>query len=164
VRKEDVLPAIKRPVARKITVQAKPMPAVTKIEEDDEEKDPPVLQELPEGLLLRRFRVKPLAQVLLTFGLIFVFQDVALWIWGGAPVLLKKLPTLTGATNLFGFYYPTYRLLILLIGLVILSFLWWLLLRTRLGIFIHGNMPFSICSYNVPPKPLRLVNTSFLLS
>ena len=93
---------------------------------------------LTERFLLRRFRVKPLAQVLLTFGLIFVFQDVALWIWGGAPLLLKKLPILTGATNLLGFYYPTYRLLILLIGLVILFFLWWLLIRTRLGIFIRA--------------------------
>ena len=93
---------------------------------------------LTERFLLRRFRVKPLAQVLLTFGLIFVFQDLAIWIWGGTPVLLKKLPILTGATNLFGFYYPTYRLLILLIGWVILCFLWWLLIRTRVGIFIRA--------------------------
>jgi branched-chain amino acid transport system permease protein len=91
-----------------------------------------------ERFLLRRFRIKPLAQVLLTFGLIFVFQDAAIWIWGGTPVLLKKLPILTGATNLFGFYYPTYRLLILQIGLVILFFLWWLLIRTRAGIFIRA--------------------------
>ncbi|HVP78478.1 MAG TPA: ABC transporter permease [Thermodesulfobacteriota bacterium] len=97
-----------------------------------------ILGILTERFLLRRFRVKPLAQVLLTFGLIFVFQDAALWIWGGAPILLKKLPILTGATNLFGFYYPTYRLLILLIGLVILFFLWWLLIRTRLGVFIRA--------------------------
>ena len=93
---------------------------------------------LTERFLLRRYRIKPLAQVLLTFGLIFVFQDLAIWIWGGTPILLKKLPMLTGATNLFGFYYPTYRLLILLIGLVILFFLWWLLIRTRLGIFIRA--------------------------
>src|SRR5512135_18955 len=97
-----------------------------------------ILGILTERFLLRRFRVKPLAQVLLTFGLIFVFQDLAIWIWGGTPVLLKKLPLLTGATNLFGFYYPTYRLLILSIGLVILFFLWWLLIRTRLGIFIRA--------------------------
>jgi branched-chain amino acid transport system permease protein len=93
---------------------------------------------LTERFLLRRYRIKPLAQVLLTFGLIFVFQDLAIWIWGGTPVLLKKLPILTGATNIFGFYYPTYRLLILLIGLMILFFLWWLLIRTRLGIFIRA--------------------------
>ena len=93
---------------------------------------------LTERFLLRRYRIKPLAQVLLTFGLIFVFQDLAIWIWGGTPILLKKLPMLTGATNLFGFYYPTYRLLILLIGLVILFFLWWLLIRTRLGVFIRA--------------------------
>ncbi len=93
---------------------------------------------MTERFLLRRFRMKPLSQVLLTFGLIFVFQDLAIWIWGGTPLLLKKLPVLTGATNLFGFYYPTYRLLILLVGLVILFLLWWILVRTRLGIFIRA--------------------------
>ena len=97
-----------------------------------------VLGILTERFLLGRFRVKPLAQVLLTFGLIFAFQDLAIWLWGGTPVLLKKLPILTGATHILGFYYPTYRLLILLIGGVILFFLWWILLRTRLGIFIRA--------------------------
>jgi branched-chain amino acid transport system permease protein len=95
---------------------------------------------LTERFLLKRFRIRPLAQVLVTFGLIFVFQDLALWIWGGTPVLLKKLPFLTGATRIGGFYYPTYRLLILLIGLVILLFLWWLLTRTRLGVFIRAGV------------------------
>ena len=95
---------------------------------------------LTERVLLRRFRIKPLAQVLLTFGLIFIFQDLALWIWGGTPVLLKKVPGLTGATHIAGFTYPTYRLLILLIGLVILFLLWWILVRTRLGIFIRAGV------------------------
>jgi branched-chain amino acid transport system permease protein len=95
---------------------------------------------LTERFLLRRFRIKPLAQVLLTFGLIFVFQDIALWIWGGTPVLVKKVPLLTGATTLAGFSYPTYRLLILLIGGLILLLLWWILVRTRLGIFIRAGV------------------------
>jgi branched-chain amino acid transport system permease protein len=95
---------------------------------------------LTERYLLRRFRIKPLAQVLLTFGLIFIFQDLALWIWGGTPVLIKKVPGLTGATHIAGFAYPTYRLLILLIGLVILFLLWWILVRTRLGIFIRAGV------------------------
>lgn len=97
-----------------------------------------VLGMLTERFLLRQFRVNHLAQVLLTFGLIFVFQDLALWIWGGTPALLEKAPMLTGAMNIAGFYYPTYRLLILLIGLVILFLLWWVLIRTRLGIFIRA--------------------------
>jgi branched-chain amino acid transport system permease protein len=93
-----------------------------------------------ERYLLRRFRIKPNAQVLLTFGLIFVFQDLALWIWGGTPVLVKKIPLLTGATNIGGFTYPTYRLLILALGPIILILLWWILVRTRLGIFIRAGV------------------------
>jgi branched-chain amino acid transport system permease protein len=95
---------------------------------------------LVERFLLSRFRVKPLAQVLLTFGLIFVFEDLAIWVWGGTPVLLKKLAFLTGATNLFGFYYPAYRLFIILVGVAILILLYWVLVRTRLGIFIRAGV------------------------
>jgi len=97
-----------------------------------------VLGMLTERYLLRRFRVNNLAQVLLTFGLIFVFQDLAQWIWGGTPVLLEKVPILSGATNIAGFFYPTYRLLILLTGVVIVLILWWILACTRLGIFIRA--------------------------
>lgn len=93
-----------------------------------------------ERFLLSRFRLKPLAQVLLTFGLIFVFQDLTIWIWGGTPILLKKLPFLSGATSLFGFYYPTYRLFIILAGVAILILLHWILVGTRLGIFIRAGV------------------------
>ena len=95
---------------------------------------------ITERYLLRRFWDRPLAQVLLTFGLIFVFQDLALWIWGGTPVLLKKIPILTGATQIGSFYYPTYRLFIMIIGLAIFGGLWWLFARTRLGIFIRASV------------------------
>ena len=99
-----------------------------------------VLGMLTERYLLRRFRVNNLAQVLLTFGLIFVFQDLAQWIWGGTPVLLEKVPILSGATNIAGFLYPTYRLLILVTGVVVVLILWWILARTRLGIFIRASV------------------------
>jgi len=97
-----------------------------------------VLGMLTERYLLRRFRLNNLAQVLLTFGLIFVFGDLAQWIWGGTPVLLEKVPSLSGTTNIAGFYYPTYRLLILVTGIVIVLILWWILACTRLGIFIRA--------------------------
>ena len=93
-----------------------------------------------ERYLLRRFWDRPLAQVLLTFGLIFVFQDLALWIWGGTPVLLRKIPLLRGATQIGSFYYPTYRLFIIVIGLIIFGGLWWLFAHTRLGIFIRASV------------------------
>jgi len=114
-----------------------------------------------ERYLLRRFRVKPLAQVLLTFGLIFIFQDLTLWIWGGTPLLLKKLPILTGATNILGFYYPTYRLLILVIGLVILFLLWWILVQTRLGIFIRAAVDDGEMANGVGIRMNLLMTTTF---
>src|SRR5688572_8362928 len=38
---------------------------------------------LERGVLRPLYRRPPLDQVLLTFGLIYVFEDVVKWIWGG---------------------------------------------------------------------------------
>src|SRR2546426_11053689 len=43
-----------------------------------------------ERFFLRRFPKQELPQVLLTFGFLFIFADVALWIWGGNPQTLPK--------------------------------------------------------------------------
>src|SRR6516165_7214106 len=40
---------------------------------------------LLERLFLRRFYLEELPQTLLTFGFLFIFADLALWVWGGNP-------------------------------------------------------------------------------
>ncbi len=116
---------------------------------------------LTERCLLSRFRMKPLAQVLLTFGLIFVFQDLAQWIWGGTPLLLEKVPILRGVVNILGFYYPAYRLLILGIGVVIVLLLWWILARTRLGIFIRAAVDDGEMATGVGIRMNLLITVTF---
>src|SRR5215467_13874451 len=49
-----------------------------------------VLALLMHRLLLRRFQHVELAQVLLTFGLLFIFADLTLWEWGGYSYVLPK--------------------------------------------------------------------------
>src|ERR1700759_3228863 len=48
---------------------------------------------LMERFLLRRFHLQELPQALITFGLLFIFSDLALVIWGGNPQTMPK-PTL----------------------------------------------------------------------
>src|ERR1700680_3310542 len=45
---------------------------------------------LVERGFLRRFPLDELPQTLLTFGFLFIFADLALWIWGGNPQTLAK--------------------------------------------------------------------------
>src|SRR3990170_4629927 len=53
-----------------------------------------------ERLFLRRFHLDKLAQTLLTFGFLFIFADLSLWIWGGNPQTLPRPAWLTGSIEL----------------------------------------------------------------
>ncbi|HET7882747.1 MAG TPA: branched-chain amino acid ABC transporter permease [Acetobacteraceae bacterium] len=91
-----------------------------------------------ERFVLRRLVGAELAQVLVTLGLSFMVADVCLMQWGGDPISVETPPALRGATRLLGLAFPTYRLAIILIAVVIAAALWLLLDRTRLGAMIRA--------------------------
>jgi branched-chain amino acid transport system permease protein len=94
---------------------------------------------LDQGLL-RFVRGNELRQVLLTLGVAFVLDDLALVIYGGDSFTVPIPPALRGATQLFGLYYPTYRLFVLGVGVVVFAALWLLLNHTRLGALIRAGV------------------------
>jgi branched-chain amino acid transport system permease protein len=81
-----------------------------------------------------------LYQVLLTYGLILVFEDTRSLIWGddvhglNIPELLAASVPLTG--NLA---YPVYRLFISSVCLAVALALYWTIQRTRLGMIIRAG-------------------------
>src|SRR5271165_7309568 len=91
-----------------------------------------------ERFVLRRLVGAELAQVLVTLGLSFMVADVCLMQWGGDPISVETPSALRGATAVFGLAFPTYRLAIILIAMVIAAALWLLLDRTRLGAMIRA--------------------------
>ena len=94
---------------------------------------------LDQGLL-RFVRGHELRQVLLTLGFALMLNDLALVIWGGDSFTVPIPPMLRGGTRLFGVFYPTYRLFVLISGLVVFAALWLLLNRTRLGALIRAGV------------------------
>lgn len=70
-------------------------------------------------MLLRAVGTDPLRQTLLTFGLVFVVADLALVQWGGSPMSVTKPSFLTGPVEIGSFAYPSYRLFIILLGIVV---------------------------------------------
>ena len=62
-----------------------------------------------QRVFLAKLYKQELPQALLTLGLLFVFADVAFWIWGGNPVMLPQPALFSGTVQLFGIPYPTYR-------------------------------------------------------
>jgi branched-chain amino acid transport system permease protein len=83
-----------------------------------------------EMLLLRRiYRAPELFQLLATFALVLVIKDFALWMWGPEDLLGPRAPGFTGSVEILGRRFPTYDLLLIVIGPVVLLALWLLLTR-----------------------------------
>lgn len=93
-----------------------------------------------DRVLLRRVRGRVLPEVLLTLGLAFVLGDVSLAIWGGDPQTIRIAGLLSGSTPLFGVTYPTFRLFMLLVGVLTAAGLWLLQHRTILGAVIRAGV------------------------
>jgi branched-chain amino acid transport system permease protein len=81
-----------------------------------------------------------LDQVLATFGLILFFNELVKIVWGPSAVFLSPPAFLAGQVSILpGVTYPAIRLAIILVGLAVALFLWWLIARTRLGMLIRAG-------------------------
>ena len=98
-----------------------------------------LLGALVEVLLLRRiYKAPELFQLLATFALVLVLKDAALWLWGPEDLLGPRAPGLGGAVDILGRRFPTYDLLLIVIGPLVLGALWLLLTRTRWGTLVRA--------------------------
>ncbi|MHA3915942.1 branched-chain amino acid ABC transporter permease [Halovulum sp. GXIMD14793] len=95
------------------------------------------------------------AELLFTFGLAYVIEELVKLVWGMFAVPYKVPDVLDFPLfELFGVQYPAYRIFMLFISLAMLVSLWVLLRRTRLGLIIqaaltHPHMV-SHLGHNVP--------------
>jgi branched-chain amino acid transport system permease protein len=93
-----------------------------------------------ERLILRRLAGAELAQVLVTLGLSFMVADVCLMVWTGDPIQIDTPALLRGATNVAGLAFPTYRLAVSIVAVIVAAALWILIERTRLGAMIRAGV------------------------
>ena len=99
-----------------------------------------LLGALLEVALLRHLYARNhLAQVLATFALILIFNEVVRMIWGAQPVLLNAPEALSGPVDLGGFFYPAYRLLIIAVGTLVAALLYVLVTQTRIGMWVRAG-------------------------
>jgi len=93
-----------------------------------------------ERALLGRLYKQINEQVLLTLGLVYIFSNVILWIWGPVTQVGMAPSILQGGVNIGDSSYPLYRLVIVLIGLAIFVGLWFFQEKTRIGAIIRAGM------------------------
>jgi branched-chain amino acid transport system permease protein len=89
---------------------------------------------------LRFLYKQPNEQVLLTFGFVYIFTNLCLWVWGGWPRMPFTADFLSGSFNLLGFVYPKARMATILVGFAMAVILWWLQDRTRVGAMVRAGM------------------------
>lgn len=89
-------------------------------------------------LLSRLYRSPELLQLLATFGVVLVVQDLALLIWGPEDLLGPRAPWLDGRVSIFGRRFPEYDLFLIVLGPAVLGLLWLLFHRTRWGTLVRA--------------------------
>jgi branched-subunit amino acid ABC-type transport system permease component len=92
------------------------------------------------GLLRPLYRRPTLDQVLLTFGLIYFFEDMVKWIWGGKIRSIPAPALFSGSVTLGALTIPSYRLFVIAFGFVMAVVLWLLIEKTRLGSIIRAGV------------------------
>ena len=93
-----------------------------------------------ERLVLTRLKTNPLGQVLVTLGMSFIISDACLVLWGGDSIPVPTPQNLQAPTRLFGFVFPTYRLVLVGCAVAAAITLYLLLERTRLGAMIRAGV------------------------
>ena len=103
---------------------------------------PPAIAILGLGLEIPLFRriygKEHLLQLLLTYALLLILDDLCRLIWGGEIRNVARPELLAGSINFFGQFLPTYNVFILIVGPLIAIGLWFLLYRTRTGNLIRS--------------------------
>jgi branched-chain amino acid transport system permease protein len=94
-----------------------------------------------EALLVRRLYGRDhLSQVLATFGVILVADDGVKMIWGPAPIMANAPALLTAPIEILpGLPYPSYRLVILIAGVLVALGLYGLVNHTRVGMLVRAG-------------------------
>lgn len=94
---------------------------------------------LIEIVLLRRIYSSPeIFQLLATFGVVLIVQDVALAIWGPGELFAPRAPGLKGSVEIAGAFVPQYSLFVMVVGPAVYGLLWCVINRTRWGVWVRA--------------------------
>ena len=94
---------------------------------------------LIEVALLRRiYRAPELFQLLATFGVVLIVQDLVLLVWGPNDLALPRPRWLRSAVEIGDTRFPIYDLALIGAGPLVLGLLWLLFTRTRWGTLVRA--------------------------
>jgi branched-chain amino acid transport system permease protein len=93
-----------------------------------------------ERTLLRPFYKRPEEyQLLITFGLLMILEDLIRLVWGPNPLSATTVYATLGSIAIGADRYPAYNLVIIAVGIIAASFLWAFIYRTRFGVVLRAT-------------------------
>jgi branched-chain amino acid transport system permease protein len=94
-----------------------------------------------EFLVIRKLYDRDhLQQVLATFGLILFINEGTTMLFGRTPLFVSMPPLLSGSVEIIpGIPYPTYRIAIMVVGLLVALGLYLLVNKTRIGMLVRAG-------------------------
>jgi len=97
------------------------------------------------GALLEPTLLRPLYrraeeyQLLMTFGLLLILEDVMRLLWGSHPLTASALSDALGSVSIVGATYPAYNIFVIVVGGVAAVALWAFVYRTRFGVTLRAT-------------------------
>ena len=95
---------------------------------------------LLQQFLLQRIYGHRLLQVLLTMGCMFIIGDTVIVIWGADPTTLPKPAFLSASLDMGGIVFPSYRLFVIVMCILIGIGLWLFQEKTKWGAIIRAGV------------------------
>src|SRR6266481_357559 len=92
-----------------------------------------------EPLLRPFYRRAEEYQLLVTFGLLLILEDVIRLLWGGLPLSADPAMDVLPSIRIGGLIYPGYNLVVIATGIVAAVGLWAIIYRTKFGVLLRGT-------------------------
>jgi branched-chain amino acid transport system permease protein len=95
---------------------------------------------LEVAVLRHLYKRDHLSQVLATFALILISNEVVRMIWGSQPIELSSPSLFSGPISIMpGLRYSAYRLFLIVVGLIVAVLLFLLVNRTKIGMWVRAG-------------------------
>ena len=78
-------------------------------------------------------------QLLVTFALLLVFEDIMLFVFGGSPLTADAVIDTMGSIPVGSLIYPVYNFVVIAIGALAALGLWAFVYRTRFGVLLRAT-------------------------
>jgi branched-chain amino acid transport system permease protein len=78
-------------------------------------------------------------QLLITFGLLLILEDLLRLVWGPYPLTAGAISDALGSVTILGATYPGYNIFVIVVGAAAAAGLWTFVYKTRFGVMLRAT-------------------------